>query len=75
MLGNHNSQTRNRWTILAGVVVLSLLLTACGGAKPKTYTIGVVNYAAAMDPVFVGFKAGMTDLGYVEGKNVTYVYK
>ena len=75
MLGNHNSQTRNRWTILAGVVVLSLLLTACGGAKPKTYTIGVVNYAPAMDPVFEGFKAGMADLGYVEGKNVTYVYK
>ncbi len=76
MLGNHNSRNRirNRWAILAGVVALSLLLTACGGAKPKTYTIGVVNYASAMDPVFEGFKAGMAELGYVEGKNVTYIY-
>ncbi len=76
MLGNPNSQTRNRWTILVGVIMLSLLLTACSSApKAKTYTIGVVNSTSALAPIFDGLKAGMTDLGYVEGKNVTYIYK
>ena len=37
-------------------------------------TIGVVNLGVVLDPVFEGFKDGMTDLGYVEGENVTYIY-
>jgi putative ABC transport system substrate-binding protein len=67
------NRIRNGWTaILIGVVVVSLLLSGCGGG-PKTYTIGMVNHAPSMVPVFEGFKAGMAELGYVEGKNVTYV--
>ncbi len=75
MLRTNRSQNRirSRWTIiLVGVVVVSLLLSGCG-AGPKTYTIGMVNHAPSMVPVFEGFKAGMAELGYVEGKNVTYV--
>lgn len=77
MLGNHNFQnrTRNRWAILAGAVVLSLVLTACGGAKPKTYTIGVVSPSANLVYVVENFKAGLTELGYVEGENITYIYE
>jgi putative ABC transport system substrate-binding protein len=77
MADNNRSQdkTRNRWTILVWAVVLSLLLTACGGGtQAQTYTIGVVNYAPLLEKSFDGFKAGMTELGYVEGENVTYVY-
>jgi putative ABC transport system substrate-binding protein len=57
-------------------IITGLLLTACGGvqAQAKTYTIGVVNENLALDPVFDGFKAGMADLGYVEGENITYIY-
>ena len=74
MLGNHKSQngTRAGLTLLVSVVVLSLLLAACG-AKPKTYTIGMateISQTAILD----SFKARMTELGYVEGKNVTYIY-
>ena len=54
------------------LIAVSLLLTGCGAAQ-KTYTIGMVNHAPSMVPVFEGFKAGMAELGYVEGKNVTYV--
>jgi len=50
-------------------------LTACGGTTPpKTSTIGVVNYYAALEPVLAGFKDQMAALGYVEGNNVTYIY-
>jgi putative ABC transport system substrate-binding protein len=57
------------------LMLTGLLLTACGGATPaKTYTIGVVNYVPVLDPVLEGFKTRMAALGYVEGKNVTYIY-
>jgi putative tryptophan/tyrosine transport system substrate-binding protein len=77
MLGKHNSQNRMRTgcTLLVGFVVLSLLLIACGSAKPKTYTIGVVNVSKILDSTVNAFKEGMTKLGYVEGENVTYIYE
>ena len=57
------------------LILIGLLSTACGGVTPaKTYTIGVVNYVASLDQVLPGFKAKMAALGYVEGKNVTYLY-
>ncbi len=52
-----------------------LFLTACGPTQPKTFTIGVVNLSPAVNAVFDGFKAGMAELDYVEGKNVTYIYE
>ncbi len=59
--------------ILLGIT--GLLLAGCGGApKTKTYTIGVVNPSLNQEDTVKGFKEGMTDLGYVEGKNVTYIY-
>lgn len=61
--------------ILVWLLVITTLLSACGGtAQPKTYTIGVINYVPLLDQVFEGFKARMTQLGYVEGQNVTYIY-
>jgi len=77
MAGHNRAQnkTKKGWPILVGVVVLSLLLAACGGpAKPKTYTIGVVNLAPTLEDTITGFKQGMTELGYIEGENVTYIY-
>ncbi|MEP7284783.1 MAG: ABC transporter substrate-binding protein [Chloroflexota bacterium] len=56
------------------LLVSSLLLSACAPAQTHIITIGVVNLAPVLNPVFDGFKAGMTDLGYVEGKDVVYVY-
>ncbi len=61
--------------LLVGFVVLSLLLSACGSATPKTYTIGVVNFAQSLESTLQAFKEGMTTLGYVEGENVTYIYE
>ena len=63
------------WILLVGLVVFSLLLTACEGLeKTETYTIGVINLAPTLEDTITGFKQGMTDLGYTEGENVTYLY-
>ncbi len=57
-------------------ITTGLLLTACGGAEqPKIYKVGVVNYTQVLSPIVEGFKAEMAGLGYVEGKNVTYIYQ
>ena len=58
-------------------VALSLLIltafTACQ-AKADSFTVGVLNLSHDLDPVLDGFKPGMTELGYVEGQNLTYIY-
>ena len=57
------------------LVIIGLLLTGCGGApKTKTYAIGVLNPSLNQEDTVKGFKEGMTELGYVEGQNVTYIY-
>jgi putative ABC transport system substrate-binding protein len=68
-------KTQSSRMALVWAIVLSSLLAACGGGtQDKTYTIGVINYAPPLEESFDGFKAGMAELGYVEGENVTYVY-
>jgi putative ABC transport system substrate-binding protein len=67
---------RKRWAGLIWIVGFSLLLTACGGGSQaqKILTIGVVAEVSIHPPAIAGFKAGMADLGYVEGKDVIYIY-
>jgi len=58
----------------AFLVMASLLLAACGTSQPKTVTVGVVNLSPTLSSAFDGFKEGLTEQGYVEGENVTYIY-
>jgi len=61
--------------ILVIALSTSFLLSACGApSQKKVYKIGVVNLAAAFDPILDGFKTGMEEAGYKEGQNVTYIY-
>jgi putative ABC transport system substrate-binding protein len=74
---NHNqfrNRTRMGWTLLVGIVVISLLLSGCGTAKPKVYRVGVLHVSGSFVVIADGFKAQMTKLGYVEGKNIVYDY-
>ncbi len=62
--------------IILTSILISTFLGSCSGsnANKEMYTIGIVNLAAAFDPILEGFKDGMEDAGYVEGQNVTYLY-
>ena len=42
-------------------------------AEPKK--VGILQYVASLDQVAEGFKLGMEELGYVEGKDVVYEYQ
>ena len=60
-------------------ILAQLLLTACGASQPdpaktRAFTVGIVSGGTNMDTILAGFKAGMVELGYVEGKTLTYVY-
>jgi putative tryptophan/tyrosine transport system substrate-binding protein len=61
------------WT---AVMVLCLVLLGCvqQSTAPKRFRIGVLNSSPAIEPVFDGFKARMTELGYIEGRQVEYRY-
>ncbi len=60
---------------LLSLVLVSLVLAGCGGAvKTQTYTIGVINPSSNQESTVKGFKDGLAELGYIEGKNITFIY-
>lgn len=66
---------RNWQIVLFSMIIISLLLAACGGGtKPQTYTVGIIVTAPVHTPLVDGFKAGMAEAGYVEGENINYIY-
>jgi putative tryptophan/tyrosine transport system substrate-binding protein len=70
----HRTTSLGTTRFLVFTAVLGLLFASCGGTPEKKYTIGVVNYQQVLDPVLDGFKVRMAELGYVEGRNIAYVY-
>lgn len=71
MSRKNNSQ--KACTLLTWIVVATLILSGCGIAQPakKTYHVGIFGFIA-FGQIAEGFKAGMTELGYIEGENITY---
>ncbi len=63
-------------TLAITIAVLSIILPAMGFAQEdsETFTVGIVTVAAVLQEVADGFMEGMTELGYEEGENVTYLY-
>ena len=72
-LGEQTMNVQIRIVFLLPIVSVALLLVACGQTQPKTAVIGVISVSSFSDRVIDGFKAGMSQSGYVEGDNVTYV--
>jgi putative tryptophan/tyrosine transport system substrate-binding protein len=71
MLNKKNSQ--KLWALLVWAVVIAMLVSGCGNAQAnKTYKVGILSGLGAFAPAVDGFKSKMAELGYVEGKNITY---
>jgi putative ABC transport system substrate-binding protein len=60
------------WSLLTSVMIMMLILSGCTGARSKQYKVGVLIGLPFTAPIGDGFKAGMTELGYVEGENIVY---
>lgn len=64
-------------TIKALLLIAAILpiFTSCGtNQKPENYSIGIINLNANLDRVISEFKQGMSQYGYIEGSNITYIY-
>ncbi len=72
MLSGNNSQNKTRNIILILAALFTLLLSGCGGQTPKVYQVGILHEGGNFAVIADGFKAKMTELGYVEGKNIVY---
>lgn len=61
------------WTWVSAVMIVALLLSGCGQAQEsKVYRVGVLSGLDAFSPAIDGLKAKLTELGYVEGENISY---
>lgn len=60
------------WLVLAALLVLVLLLSGCDTEKPRVYRVGILSGMSFAAEVTTGFKAGMAELGYVEGETIVY---
>jgi putative tryptophan/tyrosine transport system substrate-binding protein len=74
---NRHQWRPRAWCGAANILVLLavMLVSACGSAPAKTFTVGVINLSPRLEPVLNGFKARMLELGYQEGQNITYIYQ
>ncbi len=59
--------------LLSAILILILFISGCNSASaPKTYRVGVLSGLNFVVDITDGFKAGMAELGYVEGENIVY---
>ncbi len=58
--------------------MLFFLLPGCSiddpAANDKQPVVGIINLNNYLDDVITGFKKGMAEQGYVEGKTIRYLY-
>jgi len=61
------------WALISSVMIVALLLSGCGQSQEsKVYRVGILSGLNFVADSTDGFKAGMTELGYVEGENISY---
>ena len=56
------------------LLFLTLLNSCDTSQSPKTYTVGIVSLNPQHEKVLTGFKKGLAESGYVEGKNIIFIY-
>jgi putative ABC transport system substrate-binding protein len=61
--------------VVVAVMILTLIvLSGCGNTETsKVYRVGILSSNQAFAAIGDGFKAKMTELGYIENKNIIYI--
>jgi len=58
--------------LLTVICILIIALSGCGKEEPKVYRVGILCGLDYIADIIDSFKTKMTELGYIEGKNVVY---
>ncbi|MBN1627863.1 MAG: ABC transporter substrate-binding protein [Deltaproteobacteria bacterium] len=62
--------------VICSIALAAMLIFTVGCKDPASpFTIGIVANAPMDVPVLQGVRSGMEELGYIEGKNIRYIYK
>jgi len=61
------------WPVILGILIMAV--AGCNRPTVKVFTIGIVGSMLRDAPVLKGFREGMGELGYIEGKNIKYVFR
>ncbi|HEX2993978.1 MAG TPA: ABC transporter substrate-binding protein [Anaerolineales bacterium] len=70
---NDKRNLQKVWSAFTWLLIVTLILSGCGGiGKSKQYKVGVFLGVESVVPIGEGFKAGMANLGYIEGENIVY---
>jgi putative tryptophan/tyrosine transport system substrate-binding protein len=67
-----SGKTQKIQVLFTLIIAVALLLSGCGKAQNKVYRVGILSGLDFVADITDGFKAKMTELGYVEGKNIIY---
>jgi len=71
MFKKDNSQ--KVWRLFSWMIIAAILLSGCAETPaPKVYRVGILTDNENFSTIGDGFKSKMTELGYIEGQNVTY---
>jgi putative ABC transport system substrate-binding protein len=63
---------RRKIILTTFLIMACVFISGCGEKTEKVYRVGIVSGAEAFIKIADGFKAKMTELGYIEGKNIVY---
>jgi putative ABC transport system substrate-binding protein len=58
--------------VLLIMVLLCIGFCSCSEKKQKVYRVGILTGYSPFMVIADGFKSGMVELGYIEGKNIAY---
>lgn len=66
------NNARRRLSLLGWVSLIAVVVSACEGQQPKAYRVGMLCGLDVFATTVDGFKTKMTELGYIEGKQIVY---
>jgi putative ABC transport system substrate-binding protein len=72
MSPNKQIKCLQRMLVLTLLVVICSALGGCGEKEKRVYRVGILSEVEGFSAIADGFKAKMTELGYEDGKNMTY---
>ncbi len=75
MVRSKHIRFRRQMLLATLLVAVCMFLSSCNEKKPKVYRVGILSGLNYIAEAADGFKAKMTELGYVEGKNIVYDHR